>query len=77
MPCLFVSGTHDPFGSPHELEARCAAIPGAVTHVWIDGGGHELKGADGDVAGAVAAWLSTLPLARFAVDADPVVVAVG
>jgi predicted alpha/beta-hydrolase family hydrolase len=56
VPCLFVSGTRDPFATPAELEEATAAIPGPVTHVWIDGGGHGLKGVDVEVADAVAAW---------------------
>ncbi len=28
LPCLFVSGERDPFGSPEELEAATAAVPG-------------------------------------------------
>lgn len=60
VPCLFVSGTRDAFATPAELEAATAAIPGAVTHVWIDGGRHDLKGADAQVAGAVRAWLASL-----------------
>jgi predicted alpha/beta-hydrolase family hydrolase len=57
LPCLFVSGTRDPFGSPAELEAATAAIPGPVTHVWVEGGRHDLRGADAEVAEAVRAWL--------------------
>jgi hypothetical protein len=57
VPCLFVSGTRDPFGTPAELEAATATIPGPVTHVWVDGARHELKGADQLVAEAVRAWL--------------------
>ena len=60
VPCLFVSGTRDPFGAPDELEARTAAIGGNVTHVWIDGGRHELKGADERVADTVLAWVGGL-----------------
>ena len=60
VPCLFVSGTRDPFGSPDELETATAVIPGPVTHVWIDGGRHELKGADSRVAEAVRSWLAGL-----------------
>jgi predicted alpha/beta-hydrolase family hydrolase len=60
VPCLFVSGTRDPFGTPEELEARTAAIRGKVTYVWIDGGRHELKGADDAVAEAVSAWVGGL-----------------
>jgi predicted alpha/beta-hydrolase family hydrolase len=60
VPTLFVHGTRDPFGAPDELQAASATIPGFVTHVWIDGGGHDLKGADGRVASAVAAFLRDL-----------------
>ena len=60
VPCLFVSGTRDPFGSPEELEHHTAAIPGPVTHVWIEGGRHELKGADQRIVEAVQDWLATL-----------------
>ena len=57
VPCLFVSGTRDPFATPDELEAATASIPGPVTHVWVDGAGHPLKGADARVATTVAEWL--------------------
>jgi predicted alpha/beta-hydrolase family hydrolase len=60
VPCLFVSGTRDPFGTPDELEEHTAKIRGPVTHVWIDGGRHELKGADARVAQAVADWFATI-----------------
>lgn len=60
MPCLFVSGTRDTFGTPDELTAHTAAIPGPVTHVWIEGKGHDLKGADQVVATSVADWLAGL-----------------
>jgi uncharacterized protein len=57
-PCLFVSGTRDAFGTPDELEAATAVIPGPVTHVWIDGKDHGLRGADQVVAAAVRDWLA-------------------
>jgi uncharacterized protein len=58
VPCLFASGTRDPFGTPDELESHTAAISGPVTHVWIEGGRHELKGADTQVATAIRDWLA-------------------
>lgn len=58
VPCLFVSGTKDAFGSPAELEHHTAAIRGPVTHAWIDGKGHDLKRADAQIAEIVAGWLS-------------------
>ena len=60
VPCLFVHGTKDPFGSPAELEHWAATIPGTVTHRWIEGRGHDLKGVDSLVAGIVAEWISAL-----------------
>jgi predicted alpha/beta-hydrolase family hydrolase len=60
VPCLFVSGTRDSFGTRDELTAATATIPGPVQHVWIDGGRHELKGADAAIAAAVASWLRAL-----------------
>ena len=60
VPCLFVSGTKDPFGSPAELERHAKEIPGQVTHVWIDGGGHDFKRHDDDVAEKVRDWLRGL-----------------
>jgi len=60
VPCLFVHGTNNRFGSPDELLHWTAAIPGPVTHVWIDRKGHDLKGVDDVVASAVAEWVSAL-----------------
>jgi hypothetical protein len=57
VPCLFVSGTRDAFASPAELEAATADIAGPVTHVWIEGGDHGLRGRDPVVAAHVADWL--------------------
>lgn len=62
VPCLFVSGTRDAFGTPAELETATAVIPGPVTHRWIDGGDHGLRGRDQRVAEEVVAWVAaTLP----------------
>lgn len=60
LPCLFVSGDRDPFGTPDELRAALEAIPGDVTVHVVAGGRHELKGADGEVAEVVAAWARSL-----------------
>lgn len=58
VPCLFVHGTRDPFGSPEELTLHTASIAGPVTHIWIDGGRHDLKDVDGRIADAVVMWLA-------------------
>jgi len=60
VPCLFVSGDRDSFGTPDELDAHTATIPGPVTHVTIAGGRHELAKADGRIVEAVTGWLATL-----------------
>jgi uncharacterized protein len=60
VPCLFVSGTRDAFGSREELETHTAAIAGPVTHEWLEGLGHDLKGADARVASIVVDWLTSL-----------------
>jgi uncharacterized protein len=62
VPCLFVSGTRDAFGSPSELEAATAEIPGPVTHRWIEGRDHGLRGADKQVVEAATEWLAGLGL---------------
>lgn len=58
VPCLFVSGTRDTFGTPDELTEHTSAIPGAVTHVWIEGKGHDLKRADDEIVAAVMTWMA-------------------
>ena len=60
VPCLFISGTRDSFGTPAEMEQHTAAIAGPVEHVWIDGKGHDLKGADPTLAAEVSRWLGAL-----------------
>jgi len=59
LPVLFVSGDRDPFGSPAELDEAVAAIPGAVTQVWVRGG-HDPRAADEAIVEAVGSWLATL-----------------
>src|SRR3954454_10502292 len=60
VPCLFLSGTRDAFGTPDELEAATKSIKGPVTHVWIDGGDHGLRRRDADVAEIVRDWVLAL-----------------
>ena len=57
VPCLFVSGDRDAFGSPAELERATGAIPGPVTHRWLRGD-HGLRAADAPVGAAVTEWLA-------------------
>lgn len=60
LPCLFVSGTNDRFGTPDELRRWTSNIPGPVTHEWIPDKGHDLRGCDQLVARLVADWVSAL-----------------
>lgn len=60
VPCLFVSGDRDPFGSPAEIEAATTAIAGPVTHRWIAGGRHDMKNADSEIVEVVRSWLESL-----------------
>lgn len=57
VPCLFVSGTRDAFGTPAEFEKALSRIPGRVTVEWIEGKDHALRGCDPAVAATVVAWL--------------------
>lgn len=57
VPCLFVSGTRDQFGSPEELVEATNDIPGPVTHQWVEGKDHGLKGTDRVVSEMVLDWL--------------------
>lgn len=62
VPCLFVSGTRDAFGSPAELESATDQIQGPVTHCWIDGKDHSLRGVDRQVCDVALEWLGGLKL---------------
>jgi hypothetical protein len=42
------------------LQQWTATIPGSVTHHWIEGRGHDLKGSDAVIAATVAEWISGL-----------------
>ncbi len=41
-PCLFVHGTHDPFGSTQEIESAMKLIPGKTKLLTVDRAGHDL-----------------------------------
>ncbi len=53
IPCLFVSGTRDEFGTPAEFNAAVSTIPGPVQQVWCDGARHDLKGREAEICAAV------------------------
>jgi predicted alpha/beta-hydrolase family hydrolase len=60
VPCLFISGTRDPFGTPEELTEWAERIPASVEHLWVEGGRHDLKGADDTIADAIHDFVTTL-----------------
>ncbi|MGH9107817.1 MAG: alpha/beta hydrolase family protein [Acidimicrobiales bacterium] len=65
VPCLFVSGTRDAFGTPEELARATALVPGPVDHIWVEGADHGLRSRDAEVASDVAAWVAeTFAVAR-------------
>ncbi len=59
VPCLFVSGTKDPFATPAELAVHTAAVGGPVETVLLDGEGHSPR-SDAPVIAAVIEWLARL-----------------
>ena len=60
VPCLFIQGSKDEFGSPDELQEWTAKIPGDVTHHFIQHARHELKKKDGEIAEVIQDWLGRL-----------------
>ena len=60
VPTLFISGTNDAFGSPDELTHWTATMSAKakVSHLWLEGKGHDLKGCDNTIAGAVTDFLA-------------------
>jgi uncharacterized protein len=60
VPCLFVSGTRDPFGTPEEFKREVGAIPGEVTFHWIEGARHDVKGHDDEIVDIVSSWVTGL-----------------
>jgi uncharacterized protein len=59
VPTLLVSGDRDTFATPAELREWTATMPkkAKVRHLFVEGRGHDLKGADHTIAGAVADFL--------------------
>jgi predicted alpha/beta-hydrolase family hydrolase len=58
LPCLFVSGTRDAFGTKAEFRKRVKKIPGDTSFDWIEGGDHGLRNRDEIVADLVSEWLA-------------------
>jgi uncharacterized protein len=62
VPCLFISGDRDPFGTPAEFDKHLAKIPGPVKMVWIEGGRHDPNNKPHIpfISQTVRDWLQTL-----------------
>ena len=62
VPCLFVSGTRDPFATPDDLSEHTEAIRGPVTIRFIDGARHDPNtvAARRAVVEHVGKWLDSL-----------------
>lgn len=58
VPCLFVSGDRDAFGTPAELAQATRLIKGPVDRVVLEGGDHGLARLASAAALATADWLS-------------------
>ena len=63
VPCLFISGTRDPFATADELREHTAAIAGPVTLRFIDGARHDPNTvtARGAIVEHIADWIDSLP----------------
>ncbi len=42
VPCTFIHGSKDPFGSPAEMRTALELIPAASTLLFVEGAGHDL-----------------------------------
>ena len=62
VPCLFISGTRDPFATPDELREHTGTIAGPVTLRFIDGARHDPNtiAARGSIVEHIADWLESL-----------------
>lgn len=60
VPCLFISGTRDPFGTPDELRGATTGISAPVRIEWLEGQAHDPKGCDDEIVAIVGDWLGSL-----------------
>ena len=59
LPCLFISGEKDPFGTPAEFKKHLKKIPGDVTFIVVPGA-HDPRGQDEAIAEHVRTWVRVL-----------------
>jgi len=60
IPCLFISGDKDPFGSKTEFKKHLKKIRGPVTTKWFEGARHDLANLDEAVSDEINAWVASL-----------------
>ncbi len=60
VPCLFVSGDRDPFGTPAEFDDALGAIRGPVRLEFLAGQRHDPKGVDDQIVTIVRDWIDSL-----------------
>ena len=62
VPCLFISGDNDPFGTPDEFEEHLGSIAGDVQAVFLDGGRHDPKNKaqTAEIVRLTAEWVDSL-----------------
>ena len=65
VPCLFVHGTRDPFGSIDELREAMSLLPGGSSLMECEGAGHDLRSKRGEPFDQLAARIVG-EFARFA-----------
>lgn len=59
LPCLFISGEKDPFGTPAEFKKHLKNIPGDVEFILVPGA-HDPRGQDEVIAEHVRSWVRAL-----------------
>jgi len=59
LPCLFISGEKDPFGTPAEFRKHLKKISGDVTFIVVPGN-HDPRGQDEAIAEHVRTWVRAL-----------------
>jgi predicted alpha/beta-hydrolase family hydrolase len=59
LPCLFISGEKDPFGTPAEFRKHLKKISGDVTFIVVPGA-HDPRGQDEAIAEHVRTWVRAL-----------------
>lgn len=59
IPCLFISGDKDPFGSRPEFEKHLKKIRGPVTTKWFKEARHDLANLDEAISDEIKAWVSS------------------